>query len=57
VRPEFALSQYGSELNLMGCGAGAVPSNVTLPLTSPVVAASIGVAAGAAAPELAGTAF
>jgi hypothetical protein len=39
---------------LIGWGAGGVPSNVTLPLTLPVVSGSIGAAAGAAAPELAG---
>jgi hypothetical protein len=57
LRPEFALSQYGSELNLIGCGAGGVPSNVTLPFTLPVVAGSIGVAAAAGVLELAGAAL
>src|SRR5215510_15479237 len=54
LRPGLAFSQYGSELSFTGCTAGAVPVNVTLPVTVAAVAASTGEAAGAAAPELAG---
>jgi hypothetical protein len=41
----------------MGAGAGAVPVNVTFPVTVAAIAGSTAGAAGAAAPELAGTEF
>src|SRR5258705_12463423 len=56
VNPGFAFSQYGSAPSLMGAGAGAVPVNVTFPVTVAAIAGSTAgeVAVGAAAPEPAG---
>ena len=42
VSPGFAFCRSGPSSILIGCGAGGVPANVTLPVTLPAVAASIG---------------